>query len=459
MIVVSDRGPWSLTTDGRVIERNGSVTRLLARQLAHVDEPATWIAPTTDRLDRWPDRIEELSRCPGAPSARHVPIQVSPESYDGYYLMAGARMLWMALHALDIRVEDEAAVERAFADYAHVNAAAADAVTARAGSSEPVLVHDYQLALVPGMLRARGFTGPISFFLHTSFDAKSFERLGGRPAIDWLTSLCAADALWFQSRRWRAEFQRAIRRLSPDGAASPPSMRVRPVTLGRADVATLRERTPRSEPPKLDWDVRRINLLFVGRLDPAKNVERCVMAYERLLRERPYLAGTTRLTLLLVPSRQSLPEYAEYAERVMDRCDRVRRRFPGSLTMVSGDDQGRALWAMTHADVVVANSVRDGCNLIVQEAVGLNARGCRLVIGSGLGVTELLRDGAHVIADPCSVDETRAALGAAIDSAAAAVVPGEHDTSMPRLRAAREILDHCHPETWLQAQLESCRRS
>jgi hypothetical protein len=79
--------------------------------------------------------------------------------------------------------------------------------------------------------------------------------------------------------------------------------------------------------------------------------------------------------------------------------------------------------------------------------VGFNERGCRLVISSGLGVTELLRDGAYVIEDPRSVDETRRALAAAIDA------PGEHSA----LTAAREALDRCHPETWLVSQLESCR--
>lgn len=461
MIVVSDRGPRALIANGRVAERNGSVTKLLARQLARVGEPAVWMAPTTDELHRWPDRLDELSRCPGAPSARYVPIQVSPEAYHGYYLMAGARMLWMALHALEARADHGQAAERAAADYAGVNAAVADAVAARASPDEPVLVHDYQLALVPGMLRARGFTGPISFFLHTAFDAGSFTRLGGRLAVDWLTSLCTADALWFQDRRWRDGFQQAVRHLltsGPAGAVPLPRLGVRPVTLGRADVAALRASRPGSEPPELAWDARRVNVLFVGRLDPAKNVERCVMAFEGLLRERPGLAGTVRLTLLLVPSRESLPEYAEYAGRVTDRCDHVRRRFPGSLHVVSGDDQGRALWAMTHADVVIANSVRDGGNLTVQEAVGLNERGCRLVISSGLGVVELLRDGAHVIADPCSVDETRSALEAAVDAAASSG-PGGCDASALRLAAAREALDRCEPGTWLAAQLESCREA
>lgn len=455
MIVVSDRGPRALTTGGRVVERNGSVTKLLARQLARGGEPAIWMAPTTDEVHRWPDRLDELSRCPGAPSTRHVPVQVSPEAYHGYYLMAGARMLWMALHALETRAGDERAEERAVADYAAVNAAVADAVAATAGPDEPVLVHDYQLALVPGMLRARGFTGPISFFLHTAFDAGSFTRLGGGLDVDWLSSLCTADVLWFQDRRWRDGFRQAVRGLLT-APAPLPRLAVRPVTLGRADVAVLRESRPRSAPPELAWDARRVNALFVGRLDPAKNVERCVMAFEGLLRERPGLAATARLTLLLVPSRESLPEYAEYAGRVMDRCDHLRRRFPGSLNVVRGDDQGRALWAMTHADVVIANSVRDGGNLTVQEAVGLNERGCRLVISSGLGVAALLADGAYVIADPCSVDETRSALEAAVDAAAA---PTGREASALRLAAAREALDRCAPETWLASQLESCRRA
>lgn len=451
MIVVSDRGPRSLTTEGRVIERSGSVTKLLARQLARIEEPATWIAPTTDLLDQWPDRLDDLSRCPGARSARYVPVQVSPEEYDGYYLKAGARVLWMALHALEARTDDEHATDRAYADYAAVNAAVADAVVARADPGEPVLVQDYQLALVPGMLRDRGFTGPVSFFLHTAFDAASFARIGDRWAHAWLTSLCAADVLWFQAHRWRAEFELFATgwEAGSAGAVGLPSLRVRPVTLGRADAAALKELIPGGTLPEPTWDSGRVNLVFIGRLDPAKNVDRCVLAYESLLRERPHLAGTTRLTLFLVPSRQSLPEYAEYAGRVMDRCERVRRDFPGSLTVVPGDDQGRALGALTHADIVIANSIRDGGNLVVQEAVWLGERGCRLVVASGLGVTELLRDGAHVIADPRSVEETRAALAAAID---ATTVP----EPTQRLRAA---LERCHPETWLASQLEGCRRA
>lgn len=452
MILVSDRGPRSLTADGRVIERNGSVTKLLTRQLTRLGEPSTWVAPTTDRLERWPGRIGELSRCPGAPAARYVPVQVSPEEYDGYYLMAGARVLWMALHALEVRTGDEDAAERAYADYAAVNAAVADAVVAAANPDEPVLVQDYQLALVPGMLRDRGFTGPVSFFLHTAFDAGSFARIGERWVTGWLTSLCAADVLWFQARQWREEFESMARRLLGAGSRRLPSLRVRPVTIGRTDAAALRESVPATEPPALGWDARRVNVVFVARLDPAKNVERCVLAYESLLRERPDLAATTRLTLLLVPSRQSLPEYADYAGRVLDRCERVRRDFPGSLTAVRGDDQGRALWAVTHADVVAAGSVRDGGNLVVQEAAWLNERGCRLVVGSGLGVTELLRDSARVIADPLSIGETRNALATAISARA---VP----EPMRRLHAAREALERCHPETWLTSQLESCREA
>jgi trehalose 6-phosphate synthase len=136
-------------------------------------------------------------------------------------------------------------------------------------------------------------------------------------------------------------------------------------------------------------------------------------AYERLLEDHPDLQERVTFLALLVPSREGLEEYQEYAEQVRGMIARVNRRFGTKgwrpIEAVFGNDHPRALACMEHYDVLLVNPLADGMNLVVKEGGLLNRRDGAIVLSVTTGAYEQLRDGVLGI-DPQDVDATAAAL-------------------------------------------------
>jgi trehalose 6-phosphate synthase len=134
------------------------------------------------------------------------------------------------------------------------------------------------------------------------------------------------------------------------------------------------------------------------RLDLAKNVSIGFEAFERLLAARPEWHGRLKFLAFLVPSRESVPEYAAYRDMVMRQVKGINARF-GTPTwqpvqVLYEQNRLQALTALQLADVLLVNSVADGMNLVAKEAAVLNERRRVLVLSNRAGAFEELRRGA-----------------------------------------------------------------
>jgi trehalose 6-phosphate synthase len=100
---------------------------------------------------------------------------------------------------------------------------------------------------------------------------------------------------------------------------------------------------------------------------------------------------------LLVPSRENLEEYQDYAEQVRVAIERVNRRFGTAhwrpVTAVYGNDHPRALACMQHYDVLLVNPLVDGMNLVAKEGGLLNRRQGTIVLSKTAGAHEQLQGG------------------------------------------------------------------
>ena len=187
-------------------------------------------------------------------------------------------------------------------------------------------------------------------------------------------------------------------------------------------------------------------VLRVDRTDPSKNVVRGFHAFARFLARHPEWHGRVQMLALLDPSRQEIPDYAEYVGAIHRAAREVNDQFsdPGwtPIDLRVSDNFAQAIAAYKQYDVLLVNAIVDGMNLIAKEAPLVNERAGVLVLSENAGAHEEL--GAFALSvNPFDVEGTADAIEEALDDAgcerSAARAEGIRD-ARPRARRAR--LDH-----------------
>jgi trehalose 6-phosphate synthase len=314
------------------------------------------------------------------------PIDLSRREVADYYHGFANRTLWPLLHGL---IEQPVFDRGWWRTYGEVNERFAGA-----GGAEAAVrwVHDYQLMLVPGCLRARGVAGSIGFFLHIPWPAPEiFARLPWRREI--LDGLLGADVVSFQTEEHRENFIRTCVALLNCEAGADGSIRT---AEGRAvrtaahpisiDAAAEAERARSAGASRrvsglLKQFAERRLLLGVDRLDYTKGILERLLSYELLLERRPELRASTVLVQVAVPSRGEIPEYRELRTNVERAVGRINGRFtePGQDVPVyylhRGVSADRLLAYYRAAAVCLVTPLRDGMNLVAKEFVVAQAAG------------------------------------------------------------------------------------
>jgi trehalose 6-phosphate synthase len=142
-------------------------------------------------------------------------------------------------------------------------------------------------------------------------------------------------------------------------------------------------------------------ILRVDRTDPSKNIVRGFRAFELYLEAHPEMHRRVILRALLDPSRQEIPEYAEYIGAIQREARRVNVRFQqGGWTPIDlrmDDNFPQAVAAYKDFDVLLVNAIFDGLNLVAKEAPLVNERDGVLVLSENAGSHEELGDWALTV--------------------------------------------------------------
>lgn len=464
IVIASDRAPFAFSVHGedlRVEAVSGSVSTILARAAASLDgRNVDWVTVTARDADVRAERAGRFEGLAAETGYRVRPVHVTADEHRAYYADVGVRMLWFALHELWDELPPIAygpADHEAVRGFARVSGLVADRIAAAAEPDAPVLLNDYQLLLVPGRLRTIAERHPIALFVHTPFAGPaSMERLPGDLFRDIVQSMLAADMLGFQRRLWAERFLECCRHAGAGvdrekglvrGGRRATWVRCYPIAIDPREVAGVGASEAAADcarefaPGPAERLVARVD-----RLDPAKNVLRGFQAFRLLLERERALRGRVRFAAVLVPSRDYVPEYRWYARRVWDCVEGLRRDFPGSVTVLHGNDRARAMGLLRVHDVLLANSLLDGMNVVVQEAAVVNERTGVVGLSTGAGAYELL--GRHAV----PIDGSRDVAATADALALALALPASE-----RLRRAdgmRSVVAGRSPALWLRRQLE-----
>jgi trehalose 6-phosphate synthase len=463
VVLVSNRGPVSFieTEDGFETRPGaGGLAGALDPVARRLGEHAVWIAAANSKTDRdalHAGEADGLSDLLGYPVYL---LDIDPEIYAEYYDVVSNRMLWFANHCLwdELGIKEFGGRELTAWDRAYepVNQRFAQAVSEVADPSGLVLFQDYHLATAPGHLRRLRPGQVIFHFTHSSFcSTEGLDRLPRPLPQKVIEGMLGADLLGFHVAQWvngfldcaeriGAEVDRADGSVKHDGRET--WIREYPIPV---DAAYLKERaasdTARGWSSKFRSRTDGPLIVRADRTEPSKNIVRGFEAFGVLLDKRPDLADKAHFVACIYPSRQSMPEYRDYARRIKHAAAKVNERHPGAIDLFLEDDYDRTLGALRVYDVLLVNPLMDGMNLVSKEGPVVNERDGVLVLSTGAGSFEELGDQSVRIDDPLDIDATARAIEAAIDMPDA-----------ERERRAEELSRRAgasKPEHWIEAQI------
>ena len=466
VVMVSNRGPVSF------VERNGDYEMKrgaggmagaldpVARSLA---EEAVWIATATSEDDRKAIAAGAADRLPAELGYPVRLLDIEPETYARYYDMVSNRMLWFANHCLwdelEIRDFGREELDAWRNAYGPVNERFAQAIGEVSGPGSLVLVQDYHLTLTPGYLRARRPDRTILHFTHSSFcGPEGLERIPAPIPRQVIEGMLGADLVGFHVTPWAHGFLDCCERigLQVDRTAGKVTYRGRASWVREYPIPIeAEELTQRAQEVSARRWAERFSsfpgalVVRADRAEPSKNIVRGFEAFGALLDRRPDMRDNVRFIACVYPSRQSMPEYRRYSERITDSVQRVNERHPGSIELYLEDDYDRTLGALTVYDALLVNPLMDGMNLVSKEGPTVNERSGVLVLSRGAGSYQELGEQAIQIDDARDVEATARAL--------------EHALELPRAereergRALAATASARRPSNWIEAQLEDLR--
>src|SRR3989442_4456368 len=391
--------------------------------------------------------------------------------YDQYYSVMANPLLWFVQHYLwDLAQQPiiNGRIHRAWKDgYVEVNRQVAQKVVdvgRRLPHRPLVLVHDYQLYLVPKIVREQLPGAIIQHFIHIPWPTPQYWKVlpkEMRSAI--LEGLLGCDIVGFQSSLDGRNFLMTCeenaglqvdereRAVLSDGRvvyarAYPISIDVASTTrLAFSHGVMVEERKLR------DWRPQRL-IVRIDRTDPSKNIVRGFLAYEKLLVQHPDLKGQVQFWAFLQPSRQDVAIYRTYLRRVRQVAARINSQYGGQgwmpIRLEFGENVRKAMAALRNFDVLLVNPVYDGLNLVVKEGALVNRSEAVLVLSENAGAHEELLQ--HVLSiNPFDVEATGHDLQEGL------VMSGEERRK--RNEAARGVVRTNDISRWIARQVQDIR--
>lgn len=448
ILVASNRGPvtYEVQEDGSLRARRGGGGLVSGLSAIGPDAGALWVCSALGDGDR-----EAVRRGIAEDGVRMLDIDadVHANAYNGI----ANSVLWFVHHMLyqtPLEPVFDAEFRRQWASYEAYNRAFAEALAAEAARGAVVIVQDYHLTLVPGMLRELRPDLRIGHFSHTPWaPVDYFRMLPDDIAEQVLRGMLGADRLGFLTQRWADAFTACCDAL----VGGLGDTRIGVHGLG-ADADFLRRRSHEADVADRMAALReqigegRRTIVRVDRTELSKNIVRGLLAYRQLLEDHPEWRERVVHVAFAYPSRQDLAVYRDYTAEVQRVATEINSQYatPGWTPVVLHvkDDFARSLAAYRLADVALVNPIRDGMNLVAKEVPVVSDEGCVLVLSREAGAYEELGEDA-VVVNPYDVVGTARALDAALT-----MPVGERAERTKRLAAAGTALP---PAQWFLEQL------
>jgi trehalose 6-phosphate synthase/phosphatase len=465
-IIVSNRLPVQINIKNDLLEVIPSVGGLATgMKSVHADGDGIWIgwSGLEDNIitRKKQEKIDEAllkEKC--------IAVSLSENDIDDFYLGFSNKTLWPLFHYFTEYTSFE---NKQWISYKEVNQKFADVVLANSKDGDVIWIHDYQLLLLPELIKKHRPNSKIGFFLHIPYPSFEIFRI-----FPWreelLQGMLGADLIGFHTYDYERHFLSSVKRILrlevnfnqityEDRIIKVDSFPMG-IDYDKFYNAAL-EKSNNTEDEKSDLQHRLENhmklssdaklILSIDRLDYTKGVPNRIKAFEYFLNQYPQYKEKVRLIMLAVPSRSNVPQY----KRLKRETDELVGRINGQFSTVSWTP----IWYFyrsvpfdslidlyTSADVALITPLRDGMNLVAKEYVAtrVNQDGV-LILSEMAGASKEMNEA--LIINPNNFEQFSSAIKQALE------MPKEEQSS--RMETLQKRLKRYNVEKWADEFMKS----
>ena len=385
-----------------------------------------------------------------------IAVELSDEELQEFYAGFCNDTIWPLFHYFPTYAEYDAAT---WASYQAVNQRFFEAVMRVAEPDATIWVHDYQLMLLPGLLKQALPDSRIGFFLHIPFPSYELFRL-----LPWreqlLQGVLGSDLIGFHTYDYARHFLSSVRRLL--GYDHHMAMIQTPNRTVKVDVfpmgidwerfaaaGSLTQVQQAVESVKNVFGARKL-VFSVDRLDYSKGIPTRLRAFRRFLEQHPEMHGEVVLFMIVSPSRENVARYIDLKHTVDGLVSEINGQFSRiDWTPIHYQYQTASFETLGGlyrcADVLLVTPLRDGMNLVVKEYVAARTDGNgAVVLSETAGVARELSE-AHLV-NPNDVEQIAQELHRALTEPA--------EERRERFRAMQRRLSRYTVQFWAKDFLE-----
>lgn len=386
-IIVSNRLPLSLTINSDEVTAKPSVGGLATGlKSVHRDGNGLWIgwsglinSEITGPLVPKIEKALEKQKC--------ASVLLSKNEVDNFYFGFSNRTLWPLFHYFTEYTEF---IQEQWEIYVQVNQKFADLVVEKMEEDDQVWIHDYQLLLVPGMIRAKKPNVKIGFFLHIPFPSYEVFRI-----IPWreelLKGILGSDLIGVHTYDYERHFISSVQRILGCDVNfnhllyETRHIKVESFPMG-IDFQKFNSAAFQHSKSNKKSEIRKsidkhfkikgksTFILSIDRLDYTKGIAKRLLAFEYFLEMYPEYLGKVRLVMLAVPSRTNVPQYQDLKNEIDQLVGRINGKY--------ADINWNPIWYFYRSmpfenlidlycscDIALLTPVRDGMNLVAKEYI------------------------------------------------------------------------------------------
>ncbi|MDB5232727.1 MAG: trehalose-phosphatase [Chitinophagaceae bacterium] len=385
-----------------------------------------------------------------------IPIFLTEEEINNFYEGFCNETLWPVFHYMSTYAKFDPVHWQSYQD---VNKKFCDKVLEHAEPGDVIWIHDYQLLLLPGMIRNERPDASIGFFQHIPFPSYEIFRL-----IPWrkelLNGITGADLIGFHTYDDVRHFLSTATHLLPIRTS--------------ANIITSEERTIVVESFPMGIDVTKFEqsiqsenvqkhiqtlketfpgvqlVLSIDRLDYSKGIIPRLQAFDNFLTEHSEYLGKVSLYMIIVPSRDTVPQYQQLRNEIDQLVGNINGRYrtvgwePVYYFYRSADFETLVSLYAT-ADVCLVTPMRDGMNLVCKEYIAcrINNNGV-LILSEMAGASKELIE--SIIVNPNDIKEISSALVEAL------TMPAEEQER--RMKQLRQVISKFNITQWVKIFME-----
>jgi trehalose 6-phosphate synthase/phosphatase len=432
LIIVSNRLPFQLIKEGsrfRIRESDGGLVSALRSYFEKVSVErgelmqSIWVGSAEFNENAWAkvkqDHIENVGY-------EVLPIFVDKKTYNKFYNGFCNGTLWPLFHYFPSFVEFN---NHAFTSYEAVNKIFAEKIIDIVRPGDIVWIHDYQLMLLPGLLREAIPDATIGFFLHIPFPSYEVFRLLHRPWKEKIVrGLLGSDLIGFHTHEYVQHFLKTVQMVSGYDHKfrsiflTEREVKAEMFPLGidfekfhnAGDLPGVREQ---KETIRVNFPDKKI-IFSVDRLDYTKGVTHRLTGFERFLSLHSEWREKVVFILIVVPSRQIISKYNERKKLIEEEIGRINGKYsnigwqPIIYRYSNLDFQG--LVSLYQAsDIGLITPLRDGMNLVAKEFIASRRTGGVLILSELAGAANEF--GEAILVNPTDADEMAKAIATALE--------------------------------------------